>query len=306
MVMPVDQTIPARLGACIAHDYGLRTRDVSPVAPSDEAVVWRAEGERPLLIHQSPMWRTSAELTWIHQLITLVARTVPESVVPLPTRSGATFVEHDGTLVTVYPFVDGVHLDRENAAQREAAARLLARVHRALLACDKPPRPEAGPHSPWAAATLRLVPPQLEDPELSDWHAALRQRGDLQRGLIHGDYYRRNLLWSDERIVAVVDWHEARQDLLLAEVAGATWELSKGPASRGFDVDRAQAFLNAYASAGGPADVADRSLIVPLIRWRLREEALLSLALEARGQPTDLAYREAVTASFMSLRSRSL
>lgn len=188
MVKPVDQTIPATLVARIAHEYGLRLRNVSPVAPSDEAVAWRVEAERPLFIHQSPTWRTSAELTWIHQLITLVARTAPEPVAPLPTTSGATFVEHDGALVTVYPFADGVHLDRENAAQREAAALLLARVHRALLACEMPPRPGAGLHSPWAAAPRRVAPPQLEDPQLNEWHAALRQRGDLRRGLVHGDY----------------------------------------------------------------------------------------------------------------------
>lgn len=304
--MRVERKIPAELIASIAHEYGFHVRDAAPVAPSDEAVAWRADGDRPLFIHQSPPWRTREELSWVHGLVARVARTFPQAVAPLTTTTGGTFFEHAGALITLYPFVPGSHLDREEAAHRKAAARLLAELHRVLLDCDAPPRPQPGPHSPWAALPRQPVPPELEDPELDVWRATLLRHADLSRGLVHGDYYRRNLLWSVDRVVGVVDWHEARHDLLLAEVASATWELSKDATSRSFSSERARAFLDAYAAADGPAEVRDRSLVVSLIRCRLREEALFSLVLEARGLPADVAYREAVTASFNALRSRSL
>lgn len=298
----VERKIPDTLVTRIAEAYGYHIGAASAVAPSDGAVVWRADAERPLFIHQGPPWRTSEELAWVHQLVTRVAATLPEAVAPLSTRAGGTFVEHDGALVALYPFIDGVHLDREAAAQRDAAAQLLARLHRALLSCEVPARPQPGPHSPWAALAQLPVPPDLEDRALDDWRTALLGGTDLPRGLVHGDYYRRNVLSAGGRVVAVVDWHEAHHDLLLAEVASAAWEPRKDAMSRSFSSERARAFLDAYADAGGPANVRDRSLIVPLIRWRLRVEALL----EARGAVADRSYREAMTTSFNALRSRSL
>lgn len=294
--------MPIALVGRIAQKYGLHIRSDSSIAPSDEAVGWRAEAERPLFIHQSPPWRTAEELTWIHTLVSQVARTFPLAIAPLATTSGATFLEHGGSFITVYPFVEGTHLDREDAVHREAAARRLAELHRVLRACEMPPRPQPGPRSPWGALGQQPMPPELEDRELDAWHAALLQRTDLVRGPIHGDYYRRNMLWSDARVVAVVDWHEARHDVLVAEVASAAWEFSKDAMSRSFSRERARAFLDAYADAGGPADMRDRSLMIPLIRWRLRVESLL----ESRGALADGSYREAMAASFNALRSVSL
>lgn len=320
----VEQTIPGALVALIETAYGYHIRSASAVAPNDEAVAWRGVAERALFIHQSPSWRTRDELTWVHRLVTKVAPLLPEAIAPLQTKTATTFVEYGDAFVTLYPFVEGVHLDREDARQRDTAARFLARVHQALLRCEMPPRPEARPHSSWRAVLAQAMATQsdarspsrvllaapeaaeLVDNELDAWHGALVRRSDLRRGLVHGDYYRRNVLWADDRVAALVDWHEAHHDLLVAEVAQATWEFSKGSDSRSFNRERARAFLDAYAEAGGPGRPHDRALVIPLIRWRLREEALLSLALEARQVPVDTSYREAVTASFRSLRGRAL
>lgn len=126
----MDGSMSVTLVARIEREYGFRIQAISKVAPSDEAAVWRAEAERPLLIHQSPPWRTGEELAWVHALVAQVAGTFPLAIAPLATTSGATFLEHGGSLITVYPFVEGTHLDREDAAQREAAARILAELPR--------------------------------------------------------------------------------------------------------------------------------------------------------------------------------
>ena len=174
------------LVARIEREYGFRIQAISKVAPSDEAAVWRAGAERPLLIHQSPPWRTGEELAWVHALVAQVAGTFPLAIAPLATTSGATFLEHGGSLITVYPFVGGAYLDREDAAQREAAARLLAELHRVLRGCEMPPRPQPGPRSPWSELGKQPMPPELEDRELEAWRAVggprrVDQRDDEDR-----------------------------------------------------------------------------------------------------------------------------
>jgi Ser/Thr protein kinase RdoA (MazF antagonist) len=68
-------------------------------------------------------------------------------------------------------------------------------------------------------------------------------------GVVHGDYYRRNLLCRDRRIVGVIDWHEADVRPLIAEVAFAAWEMAHDDDLR-FLPDRARFFVNAYANEG--------------------------------------------------------
>ncbi len=302
--MSAATAIPISLARTIATSYGVSLGEATPVEAGDEAITWRVEGQPPLLIHQSPRWRSVAELGWVHALVARVATHIPEAIPPLRNRDGHTFVEHEGTLVTMYPYIAGTHLDRDNPSHRDAAAAFLARLHGVLLTLATPPRPAPDPESPWAAV-LR-DPRELADPALDEWHASLEQLAGLQRGLVHGDYYRRNLLWANGRIVAVVDWHEAHTDLLLAEVANAAWQFGKDPSGRDLATDRARSFLDRYADAGGVAEVTQRDLVLPLIRWRLREEVRLSDVLSARGFLVDEPYREALIVAFSSLRDRSL
>jgi Ser/Thr protein kinase RdoA (MazF antagonist) len=297
--------LPSSLVDLIARDYGLHVGASAALDGGDEAIAWRAEAEPAVLIHQSPTWRTADELSWVHELLVRLTPVFP-AVAPLPTRSGRTFVWHGSALITLYPWVEGTHVNRHDRTQREASAAMLARLHRVLLATSMPARPSPSPDAPWMARAP-TEPIELVDPQLDRWHADLEDRPEFIRGLVHGDYYRRNLLWSGGRIAAVVDWHEARHGLLIAEVAGAAWEFGKDDSSKTLDAALSQAFLDRYRSAGGPAEVGNAELIVPLIRWRLREEARLSLALAGRGLPdVHRPYREAITAAFTGLRGRSL
>lgn len=301
---PTDR-LPNALAGLIAANYGLHVARSEGLEGGDEAIAWRAEAERPLLVHQSPTWRTAAEFAWVHALIACIAPALPEAVAPLRTHDGHTFIQHDDALVTLYPWVAGVHVDRADELQRKAAAELLARLHRTLLECSMPTR-MPNPNDPWAGRAP-TDPSELVDPDLDTWCAQLESRTDLTSGLVHGDYYRRNLLWADGRIVAVVDWHEARHDLLIREVASAVWEFSKDSSGRTLAVESAYDFLDCYRDAGGPAEVDGHELIVPLIRSRLREEARTSLGLAARGLPdTHSPYRDAVTSAFVALRKQSL
>ena len=99
-----------------------------------------------------------------------------------------------------------------------------------------------------------------------------------------------------------MDWHEGRHDLLIAEVANAAWQFGKDASGRRPIAERVRSFLDDYAAAGGPAEAEMNAFIAPLVRWRLREEARLSLTLSARGLPTDVRYREVLADAFRALR----
>ena len=268
-----------------------------------ECDVWRvASDHADVVVRISPTWRTSEELAWTHDLTRFVVHTVPEVVAPLVAADRSTLFVHQQHPVALFPFVAGHPLDRERATMRENAARLLARLHRAMLRWPelkpRPPRGRSAPVSPAPADD----PDMLLDPTLDTWYAALRERPRALRvGPIHGDYYRANLRCVGDRIAGVVDWDDSAVDVLIQEVAWATWEFCKAPAGDALLDDRARAFLAAYGAADGPAEAEENALVVPLIRWRLREEVRRHLAAAERGEAWDRVYMEGQVRAFQLL-----
>ena len=233
------------------------------------------------VLHVYPSWRTRDELEWVHGIVAHVARTVPEAVGPVRTDAGSLIPSRDGMLV-LSPHVPGSHLDREDARQRAAAARLLARIHRATMDWSGPGRPSSGPGRP----TLTVpVPEDLRDAALDAWWEEEGRRTEPVAP-IHGDYYRRNLLWWNGEISGVVDWSETRVSPLGLELAGAMFELCRR-ADRSLPRRRAQAFLSSYREGGGPVPVDAVEELLPFMRAWIREDALTSIAWE--GQVTDYA-----------------
>ena len=270
----------------------------------DESLAWRATaGPHQVLLHLSPPWRRSEELRWVHTLIDQFAGRFP-AVPALPANDDSTAVPVGGRLLSLYPFIDGAHLDRDDPSQRAAAARLLAALHRTQSSTSATPRPPSGPDAP---ANLRRLedPPELIDPELDRWHAAILGAG-LPSGLIHGDFYRRNLLWASGQIVAVVDWHEAHHDLIAREVGWTTWEFGKEADGRALRLDRPREFLSEYERAAGALSAQERDSLVPFIRWRLREEVRTARAGRVSGRRWDEGWVAAHTAAFNTLRGMAM
>lgn len=268
----------------------------------EEAQVWRVESvDGPLVVHASPAWRSNEELGWVHGLLRFTARQAPEAVAPLPTHDGSSLVPHDDRWLSLFPFVSGMFLDREDAVQREAAARLLARMHRAMLGWKAPGRRP----SPIPARVPPIPdPPELVDAALDAWRAGLATSAEsLARGPIHGDYYRRNVFWQDGRISGVIDWFESRIAYLIEEVAWSTWEFAKTAAGDDLHLERAQGFLAAYLDEGGPVSSRGFQHFVSAIRWRLRDEVRLALAAASRGLPWDPGYTAEEIRAFERLPS---
>ncbi len=159
--------------AAVVARYGLPEGDPEPMIDGgDECLLWRLNS---VVIRVSPPWRSVRELAWTHQAAAFLAESVPEAICPLTADDATTVFSWQGRPVSVWPFVAGVPLERDVAAQRTQAAGLLARLHRAGLGHTN----NAQPHTRLETASL------LPDPALDAWLADWRRRDELQ-GLVHG------------------------------------------------------------------------------------------------------------------------
>jgi Ser/Thr protein kinase RdoA (MazF antagonist) len=231
-------------------------------------------------------------VAWEHELTAFLAHDVPEVVTPLVARDGSTFLEVEGVVTSVLPFVEGDPLDRDDAEQRLGLARLLARLHWVGLAWKRrrPGRPafadlDFEANAWWDVRVVELPAPLERAYDRSrEWVARAPW---LTRGAVHGDVYRGNLRVGDGRIRGVLDWEDARVDWPAWELANATWEVCMDEARDALDPERAAAFLDAYTEAGGPGE---RAPFDELLRLRLVADALYSLTSAARGEPWDEAH----------------
>jgi Ser/Thr protein kinase RdoA (MazF antagonist) len=85
---------------------------------------------------------TVEEVEYEHALMRHMAGWVPQVPAPVAARDGPTCFRCEGRVVCLFPFMPGRIADRERAAVREEAARVLARIHQAGLQYpDHSPRP---------------------------------------------------------------------------------------------------------------------------------------------------------------------
>ena len=101
-------------------------------------------------------------------------------------------------------------------------------------------------------------------------------------------------------MAAVIDWSEARVDVLARELAWATWEFGHDETSRELDIDRARTFLAGFRAVSGSWEPGFGDVLVPLMRVELRLNARYSLA-----DPEDVEYNSALQRAFVKLRRQS-
>ena len=63
--------------------------------------------------------------------------------------------------------------------------------------------------------------------------------------------------------------------------------------------------MQAYRAAGGPCHEDEYSLLLPFIRWRLREEVRYNLAAAAVGERWDPEYVDKEVHAFQRLRGHT-
>ncbi len=282
---------PAWIQAAQAY-LGCPVSSPQPLDGGEEAEVFRLRaGSRDVVLHLSPAWRTQAELEWVHGIVHHVHSHVAQAVAPI-FRNGDSVVEVEGRCITLFPFVEGVTLDRDNPSLRAEAAGVLAIIHQTLLGWKGVPRPSS------AAKPMQPAdPPEIEDPRLDAWWNAVREHG-LVTAPTHGDYYRRNLLCRDDHIVGVIDWHDADIRSLALELAGAVFELCRND-DHDLDIDRARSFVDTYRTAGGPVPDHELGQLQSFMRVWVRQDARGSLACAPVSQ--NLIYLQKQIRAFHSL-----
>lgn len=280
----------------VAGRYGVSGDAVPIVDGGDECELWRLASAPPVVVRASPAWRSVSELGYSHQAATAFGASIPEVTCPLASADGSTLFMWNARPVSVWPLIEGEPLDRENAALRGQAAALLARLHRAASQLVISERPTTATN---ADPTGSVLPDDDLDNWLDHWR---RDEGAAEPvGLVHGDFYRRNILCRGGQIVGLIDWDDAHHDLLIADLAWALWELAKSPDGTTLLLDRADAFLTSYQAAGGP--VHRSAALIPLIRIHLRYEVDRAEQAKSRGEPMDEGYQTAEITAFHRLRN---
>jgi aminoglycoside phosphotransferase (APT) family kinase protein len=123
-------------------------------------------------------------------------------------------------------------------------------VERALQPDRRPSEADPLQASVWAAAHDR-------------WSKVARN--NERRAVLHGDYWPGNLLWSRQRLVGIVDWEQPRLGDPTKDVATC-----RGDLSILFGLEAADAFLQAYLTAGGSVDNLDFWDLL-IATWAVRE-----------------------------------
>jgi Ser/Thr protein kinase RdoA (MazF antagonist) len=247
-----------------------------------------ARGRVVVRVKHAPAERAS--VAWEHDLVGRLAAELPEVVVPLRARDGSTFFPFGGAAVWVLPYVDGRPAERD--AHRGEAARVLARLHRVGSRLDMPPRPGCpglGELRSLDAATLRA---EWRERVRRHHERALALLDDLERrplacGVVHGDFYRGNVLVRGDAVVGLIDWEEAHVAPLVVDLANAVWEFAKRKNLDDFDRGAGAIFVNAYRQARGPVPPHDDDLIAPLIHAR----RVLELLRAASDSDADWSYQ---------------
>jgi homoserine kinase type II len=182
---------------------------------------------------------------------------------PPPQRSpaGQPFVLWRDQIVSLFPWVPGRTLTRDEVTPAQAAAvgAALAQLHRA--GADFPDRrpgryePDdigrrlaqiAALARPELAAAVAVLGPELD--RLSTERAA-----DLPTGLIHGDLFIDNVLYADDGgLVALIDFEQASWGRLAYDLAVTV--LAFGFGRDDFRPDLVRALLDAYAAVRPPTD----------------------------------------------------
>lgn len=259
-----------------------------------------AEPAREVVVRIGPEWRGSEEAEWCHLVAQRAADGgLDEAVVPLRTRDGRTVVRADGRPVSLWPYMAGCWAEGADPAGAVRAARLLARLHRALADVTLPARPVPAGLQIGLAGEVVYDDPALHDPELDGWLAEFSRRATRVHPL-HGDFYHGNLLADAAgQLVAVLDWDEALVAPPELELAGAALEFA---GEFGDDWAACRRFVDAYLAEGGTVDALDDEAMAQLMRHRLRREAADAGARGVLPDDADFEYHRRRMAAFSTLR----
>lgn len=243
------------------------------------------------------------------------------SIVPDVRRTigGERYAVHHGEFYTLFQYMPGQPLRITDRTVRLAGA-TLGRIHHVLeeapstlrlvndlsildfdwtdnymvtgdmfadaIAALKPPAPS---RETFEEVVANLVFLRRTRDAIGAWLDRCREEDRLTEGIIHGDYYKRNILMADGQITAVLDWDEAITSWVEYEVANATWEFARDDPRARMHPHRVRLFLKTYEGEN-PGVTLDPRTLVSFIALRRLIEIQLALFDLSQGETPDLDY----------------
>ncbi|HEY6738805.1 MAG TPA: phosphotransferase [Actinopolymorphaceae bacterium] len=230
---------------------------------------WRV-GDHVLRVSRDE--RSLEQLEYEHTVTEVLHRELPEICTAVRGVDGLAIQRWNGRLLSLFPYIAGDlgTATPDDVRVRETAA-MLGRVHRVSLErLALPQRP--GFHAvdvrdQWVWSRLRpMLLAEVRGPEAAEcfalfddeiarlgrWLDELHGSGrPLIRAVVQGDTNPRNLIFSGERIVGVIDWDDCHVDVLAAAVAAEAFWPAVDP----------ETFWRTYLTAGGPLAPEDFELL---------------------------------------------
>lgn len=139
-------------------------------------------------------------------------------------RCGQGIQKLKGKSAVLAPCLPGRHLDRLTADHCQQMGQLLGQIHKTGLDSSLKQRNIRGIH--WLDSQQRrlfnLIPAAQAQYMKAQWQqikTELESQDELPQGLIHGDLFHDNVLFTDNRLTGVIDFYQSCHDYLLYDLA---------------------------------------------------------------------------------------
>ena len=221
--------------------------------------------------------KQEADVAWEAQLLVALGERGVKSPAPLPTRTGSRYLQVAGKWLTLFPWLEGRHLEAPEVtpATARALGAALGDLHR---------RSAELPHE-WRRPSMYEVPMLQRrfvgfagstDPHLAVPIAVIADELDViaghdgerraaTHGIIHGDLFRDNVLWRGGDVVALLDFEQASGGSLMYDLAVCLGDWCwPGGGAGGLDRELAGALLAGYRAAVPFGATDQRALLVEL------------------------------------------
>lgn len=291
--MSVYRTLSAEDREAVRRAAGVATLDdIRPIAAGIENSNWF------VTLREGPAGRgTAAVLTLLESVpadelpfFIAITDALYAAGLPVPVARtldhGRRFLLLQGRPALLVPRLPGSHCVVPAEAQCAAAGAMLARLH---VAGARMPVERHRRDADWWPSAMALLAPSLSADVRAELSAALgaatqafARCAHLPHGLVHGDFFRDNVLLDGDGVTGVLDFFHATHDLLAWDIAIALNDWSIVGARP--DAARATAFLGGYQRYRPLAD--DEYAELPALRRAAAARFWLSRLL-APGHPKD-------------------
>ncbi len=214
---------------------------------------------------------SAAELPYFVDLMTHLAKNGVLCPTPIADKNGIALHQLHGKPALMVSCLQGSDIATPNIKQVEQVARALAHMHLAGADYSAPSINQRD--TAWRIATAQKVLPKLTavdqvllQTELNFQHALDVKA--LPHGVVHGDLFRDNVLFNQDKLGGFIDFYYACDDILVYDVAIAVneWCLHHNGADLGmFDAEKIHAFLGAY-QAVRPFDSLEKTCWPAMLR----------------------------------------